>query len=138
MMAGVSLAIKFSPSPKPDHHAARVADARGHDLVWLIGRHQHHHIRALDLIERLAGGFHQTNARCQIMLHQMHDGFSVRFRLKFHALCDQFILEFQEVFDDAVLHDHDPLRLAEMRMRVARVRARHALPSACDRFPGRR
>ena len=44
---------------QPDHHAARIADPGRHDLIRLVGRHQHDHVGALDLLERLPRGLHQ-------------------------------------------------------------------------------
>jgi hypothetical protein len=58
-MAGMSEAMKFSPSPKPDHHAARIADAGGYDLIGFFGGHQHDDVRTLDLVEGFAGGLFQ-------------------------------------------------------------------------------
>ena len=52
---------------------------------------------------------------------EMHDGLGIGVRLKGHALGAQFILEFEEIFDDAVLHHDHALGLAEMRMGVARL-----------------
>ena len=59
------------------HHAAGIADARGHDLVRFIGRHEHDYICALNLLERLARGFHQADAGRKIMFHQVNNGFGV-------------------------------------------------------------
>ena len=53
------------------------------------------------------------------MLHEMHDGLGIRLRLKLHAFRHQLILELQGIFHDAVLDNHNPLRLADMRMGVA-------------------
>ena len=59
----------------------------------------------------------------------MHDGLGVGLRLKFHALGGQFVFEFEKIFDDAVLHDNDALRLPEMRVRIPRVRRAVSRPA---------
>ena len=53
------------------------------------------------------------------MLNKMHNGLCVCIRLKHHAFRGQFVLEFQEVFNNTVLHNDDALRLSEVRMSVA-------------------
>jgi hypothetical protein len=79
---GISEAIKFSPSPKPITTPPALPDARGHDLIRFIGREQQHHVRAFDLLEGAARGFHERDTRRLMMLCKMHDGFRIRFRGK--------------------------------------------------------
>jgi hypothetical protein len=40
------------------HNAACISNSRRHDFIGFIRRHEHNHIRALNLMERFAGSFH--------------------------------------------------------------------------------
>ncbi len=120
---------KIFTIPKTQHHTACVADARRHDFIWFLDRHQHDHVRALDLVERSARGLHQPHPCGEIMFHKMDDGLGIGLRLEFDALRDELILDLEEVLHDTVLdYDHAP-GLPHMRMRVARVRRAMRCPA---------
>src|SRR5687768_15536243 len=103
---------------QPEYHAAGVADARRYDLIGFIRRHQYNDISTLNLVERLARGFHEPYPCSEIMLHQMDDGFRICLCLELHAFCHQLILEFKEIFDDAILDDHHSFGLSRVWMRI--------------------
>ena len=76
-------------------------------------------MRALDGLEGLARGFDQVQAGGQVLFDQVDDGLGIRIRLEGHAFGGQFVFQFQEIFDDAVMHHHHTPIGAQMRMGVA-------------------
>ncbi len=120
MMAGVSLARKFSPSPNPittppalPMRAATILSGSSADIStmtfapWICAK-----------VLRAAAS--QIQARGLVVLNKMHDRLGVGIRLELNALGDQFILQLEEVLDDAVMHYDHPLGLPEVRVGIAR------------------
>ncbi len=107
------------PLAKADHDATGVADAGADDLIGLIRRHQDDAVRTLDGLEGPAGGFDQVQAGSLVLFHQLDDRLGIRIRLEGHAFGGQFVAQFQEILDDAVMDDDDTRIGAQMGMGVA-------------------
>ncbi len=112
-----------------DHHAASITDAGGYDLVGFIRRDEQHNVCAIDPLEGAAGGFNKVDARSLMMLRQMNNGFSIRVRQKGHPFCAKLILDLEEIFHDAIMHNHHAARLPKVGMRIARRRSAVSRPA---------
>jgi len=63
------------------------------------------------------------------MLREMDDGFRVCLWVEGCAFTDEFIFEFDEIFHDTIMDNHDFPRVAHVRMRVARGRRTMSRPA---------
>ena len=84
---------------------------------------------------------------CQILFeriiafNQVHDGFRVGIRAENSAFRAQLVAQLEEIFDNAVMHNHEFAVAAVMRMRVAggwlAVRRPARMPDTYFSFDGR-
>ena len=103
----MSEAMKFSPSPRADHHAAGVADAGRNDLIRFARRHDHHAVRAFDPCAGSSGAAASRSIPLsKILFDQVHDRFRIRIRIETNPFCEQLFLQLEEVFDNAVVDNH--------------------------------
>ncbi len=54
-----------------------------------------------------------------MILRQMDDGFRIRIGIEHRAFAGEFILQFEKIFHDAVMHHHHLAGVADMRMGIS-------------------
>ena len=96
--------------------------ARGDEAVGQIGAQDAERVSALDAVEHAVDGVEDAAAAAVVVTEQLRDDLRVRLRAEGDARGDEEALELDVVFDDAVVHDGDPLVLAQMRVGVDVVR----------------
>jgi hypothetical protein len=102
------------------------------DRVGLVGGNQDQREQAAQALERAAHGRFQS-VTVTFLLHEVRNDLGVRFGDEAVPFSRQFLLQFQVVLDDAVVHHHDAAAAVAMGMRVLFGRAVRASPSACGR-----
>jgi len=82
-------------------------------------------VGALDLLKGATGGFHQAKPGGLVLFDQLDDGLGIRIGLENYPSAVNFVPQFQEILDDAVMHHDHTFIGAEMGMGVAG--GRHAV-----------
>ena len=95
----------------------RRAIADRDDLLGVFDRHEHDREHAAHQFQCAADRLLQPVV-AHLALHQVGDDLGVRFRLELVALRLQFLLQFEVVLDDPVMHDHDAAGAIPVGVRV--------------------
>jgi len=91
-----------------DDDPACMPQARGNDAPRLAARHRHHRIAAAQLGKRATHRLFERPGFVVVFAQETGDHLGIRLRCKLMTVRNQALLQFEIVFDDAVL-DHDNL-----------------------------
>ena len=96
----------------------------GDHKIVVPGEYDAERERTLQMLERGTHGIDRAETILHFVRDQMHDGFSVGFRLELMTFRFKFGAQFAEVLDDAVMDDGDFRRHVRMRIAFGRTAVR--------------
>src|SRR5713226_4706602 len=92
--------------------------ARGHNFLRVFRREENQSVDAAQLIQRPTHSFLEGDATLRILFNEVRHDFRIRLCREFMARFLQLFLEFEIVFDDSVVNDHDLAGAVAVRVGV--------------------
>ena len=92
--------------------------ARGHYFLRVFCREENQSVDTAQLIQRPAHSFLERDATLRILFNEVRHDFRVRLCRELMARFQEFFPEFEIVFDDSVVNDHDLAGAVAVRVGV--------------------